>query len=86
MALEQVNKPLRVVHSPNSPILELPAPSSSTSLGSSDSDSALLGSPELDFKAKMAQLEDKNSPNVYVEGYASRLFRCDVLTILPGFP
>ncbi|KAJ7917180.1 hypothetical protein B0H13DRAFT_2657917 [Mycena leptocephala] len=67
-SFSKVNKPLRVVHSPNSPILELPAPSSLSSLGSSDSESALPGSPELDFKAKMAQLEDKNSPNVYIEG------------------
>ncbi|KAF7362755.1 RRM domain-containing protein [Mycena venus] len=65
-SFSKVNKPPRIVCSPNSP--SLPARSSSSSLSSSNQESPLPGSPELNFKAKMAQLEDRTSPNVYIEG------------------
>lgn len=68
---EQVNKPPRVACAPISPML--PAPSSSSSSLGSDQDSSSSG--ELNFKTKMAQLEDKKSANVYIEGCVSlRLF------------
>ncbi|KAJ7895464.1 hypothetical protein B0H14DRAFT_3853935 [Mycena olivaceomarginata] len=63
-SFSKVNKPPRIV-CPNSP--SFPARSSSSSLGS-EQDSPLPRSPDLNFKAKMAQLEDKNSANVYIEG------------------
>ncbi|KAF7343856.1 RRM domain-containing protein [Mycena sanguinolenta] len=64
-SFSKVNKPPRLVNSPDSSAFSTQP--SSASLGS-DPDSPLPGSPELDFKAKMARLEDKNSPNVYIEG------------------
>ncbi|KAJ7245645.1 hypothetical protein B0H12DRAFT_1325282 [Mycena haematopus] len=63
-SFSKVNKPPHLVHSR---IPSLPTRPSSSSVGS-DQDSARPGSPDLTFKAKMAQLEDKNSPNVYIEG------------------
>ncbi|KAJ7488892.1 hypothetical protein FB451DRAFT_1552840 [Mycena latifolia] len=61
-SFSKVNKPPRIVCSPHSPTL--PARSSTSSLASSNSDSP----SELSFKAKMAQLEDKRSTNLYIEG------------------
>ncbi|KAJ7751549.1 hypothetical protein DFH07DRAFT_941654 [Mycena maculata] len=62
-ALSKVNKPPRIVCDPNSPTF--PMRLSSSSLSSSDPNP---GSPELSFKDRMAQLEDKKSTNVYIEG------------------
>ncbi|KAF8129453.1 hypothetical protein K438DRAFT_1999856 [Mycena galopus ATCC 62051] len=60
-SFSKVNKPLRPA--PSSP--SLPTQSSSSSVGSSQYSP---DSSELNFKTKMAQLEDKNSSNVYIEG------------------
>ncbi|KAJ7624302.1 hypothetical protein DFH06DRAFT_1481625 [Mycena polygramma] len=62
-SFSRVKKPPRIVCSPTSPI---PAAPSSSSLSGSDQESPSPRDPN--FKAKMAQLEDKNSANVYIEG------------------
>ncbi|KAJ7036705.1 hypothetical protein C8F04DRAFT_463755 [Mycena alexandri] len=61
-SFSKVNKPPRIVCSPNSP--SLPARSSSSSSLNSDRESP---SSEI-FKMKMAQLADEKSTNVYIEG------------------
>ncbi|KAJ7323883.1 hypothetical protein DFH08DRAFT_1085289 [Mycena albidolilacea] len=63
-SFSKVNKPLLIV-CPNSPFF--PSRSASSFLGS-DQDIPLPRSPDLNFKAKIAQLEDKNSANVFIEG------------------
>ncbi|KAJ6517461.1 hypothetical protein C8R47DRAFT_1312927 [Mycena vitilis] len=62
-SFSRVKKPPRIVCSPTSSISAAP---SSSSLSGSDQESPSPRDPN--FKAKMAQLEDKNSANVYIEG------------------
>ncbi|KAJ7100912.1 hypothetical protein B0H15DRAFT_927485 [Mycena belliarum] len=63
-SFSKVNKPPRVVCSPHSP--SLPAGSSMSSLASISSVSSEPDGPS--FKDRMAQLEDKRSSNLYLEG------------------
>ncbi|KAJ7150485.1 hypothetical protein C8R43DRAFT_1107407 [Mycena crocata] len=65
-SLSKANKQPRVVCSPTSPAL--PTRHSTTVSGTSDPHSIAAGDAELSFKAKMAQLEDKHSTNLYIEG------------------
>ncbi|KAJ7183503.1 hypothetical protein C8R46DRAFT_1344314 [Mycena filopes] len=65
-SFSKVNKPPRIVCSPNEP--SLPARSSSSSLASSDRESLLSPGSSAAFKLKMAQLADGKSTNVYIEG------------------
>ncbi|KAJ7121456.1 hypothetical protein C8R44DRAFT_853070 [Mycena epipterygia] len=80
-SFSKVNKPPRIVCAPYS--RSLPTPSSSSSLGSAP-DSP---SPEKrSFKAKLAQLEDKNSTNVYIEGLPMSADKNTLLELVYPYP